>query len=121
MVQLLTMASSQWIQFDASTVELENLLFADYYRFEHIGTGTRGIASKEYYIPAHVQEYIDYITPGVHLREDPGRARQMERRQVGVRPFDGYTARSLPTFNISTCDKKITNQCIRGKFVRSKP
>lgn len=51
--------SSQWIQFDATVSEVEDLLFTDYFYWEHSSTGSENIAAEEYHIPAHVQTHID--------------------------------------------------------------
>lgn len=49
----------QWIQFDATVAEAEDLLFTDYFYWEHSSTGSENIAAEEYHIPAHVQTHID--------------------------------------------------------------
>lgn len=49
----------QWIQFDATVAEAEDLLFTDYFYWEHSSTGSENIAAEEYHIPAHVQAHID--------------------------------------------------------------
>lgn len=49
----------QWIQFDATVSEAEDLLFTDYFYWEHSSTGSENIAAEEYHIPAHVQTHID--------------------------------------------------------------
>lgn len=49
----------QWIQFDATTAEVEDLLFTDYFYWEHGPTGSENIAAEEYHIPSNVQTHID--------------------------------------------------------------
>lgn len=49
----------QWVQFDATVSEVEDLLFTDYFYWEHSSTGSENIAAEEYHIPAHVQTHID--------------------------------------------------------------
>jgi len=51
--------TTQWIQFDATVAEVEDLLFTDYFYWEHTSTGSENIAAGEYHIPAHVQTHID--------------------------------------------------------------
>ncbi|KAJ0109613.1 hypothetical protein J7T55_014175 [Diaporthe amygdali] len=121
--------NKQWIQFDATTAEVENLLVTDYYYWEHSPTGSENIAAEEYHIPAHVQTHIDYITPGIRLRADPGRVRSLKRRaeaeQFGKRAVKamntgidviGPDASSLPPLNSSVCDSYVTQECIRTQY-----
>lgn len=51
--------NSQWIQFDATVEEVEDILFTDYFYWEHTSTGSENIAAEEYHIPSHVQTHID--------------------------------------------------------------
>ncbi|EPE06600.1 alkaline serine protease [Ophiostoma piceae UAMH 11346] len=67
-------ANKQWIQFDASTAEAEQLLLTEYHEYEHNQHGTRDIATEHYHVPRAVQPHIDYITPGIRLRHDDGAA-----------------------------------------------
>ncbi|KAB8346134.1 hypothetical protein FH972_023180 [Carpinus fangiana] len=57
----------QWIQFDALAHEAEDLLKTKYHVYEHTEFGTGNIACDEYHVPAHIQEHVDYITPGIKL------------------------------------------------------
>jgi tripeptidyl-peptidase I len=63
----------QWIQFDATVTEVENLLFTDYFYWEHSSTGSENIAAEEYHVPAHVQTHIDckYLVAALNL---PGKS-----------------------------------------------
>lgn len=62
----------QWIQFDATVAEAEDILFTDYFYWEHSSTGSENIAAEEYHIPSHVQAHIDcqyhLVTPA-HFRK----------------------------------------------------
>ncbi|KAI3400610.1 hypothetical protein diail_2322 [Diaporthe ilicicola] len=119
----------QWIQFDATTAEVEDLLFTDYFYWEHSPTGSENIAAEEYHIPAHVQTHIDYITPGIRLRADPGRVRSLKRRaeaeQLSKRAVKAMNtgmdiispdASGLPPLNSSVCDSYVTQECIRTQY-----
>lgn len=121
--------NKQWIQFDATTAEAEDLLFTEFYVYEHRPTGTQNIASDEYHIPAHVREHIDYITPGTRLRVEPGHARKAKREHqaeqlrkrgvsamnTGAVPIANARMPVLPQLNSSVCYKYVTNQCVRSK------
>ncbi|KAK0625146.1 alkaline serine protease [Bombardia bombarda] len=118
-------SNKQWIQFDAAAAEVENLLFTDYYIFEHIATGTKNVACDEYHIPQNIQEHIDYITPGIRLRVDPAKARKLKRDPVekrGVRashllvPIANPALPTLPPLNSTACNKYVTPDCIRAQY-----
>ncbi|KAJ6030884.1 hypothetical protein N7460_011150 [Penicillium canescens] len=64
--------NKQWIQFDADAEELEKLLHTKYYVYSHSETGRSHVACREYHVPSSVREHVDYITPGIGLREVTG-------------------------------------------------
>ena len=111
---------SKWIQFDATVTEVEDLLFAEFYLWEH-ESGTYDISSKEYHIPTHIQGHIDYVTPGTRLRQ-----RKLKRNQnlkakrldsssnrVSVKPLISHLP-GFPYPNASVCDVYVTAECTRG-------
>ncbi len=113
------MGELKWVQFDATAAEVGDLLFAEFYVWEHM-TGTYDISTEEYHIPTHLEEHIDYITPGTRLRQRnikrgnvrPQRAGLIDD-QVSVRPL----ITQLPGFpfpNSSVCDVYVTAECTRG-------
>jgi tripeptidyl-peptidase-1 len=75
--------NKQWLQFDASTAEVEALIKTEYYKYAHHGTGRTNIGCDEYYLPEHVQEHVDYITPGIKLLT-PSRPPKLQKRTFGV-------------------------------------
>ncbi|KAI2616243.1 subtilisin-like protein [Hypoxylon sp. NC1633] len=60
-------SNKQWVQFDASVSQVEDILMAEYHVWEHEDTGTKNVACDEYHVPKQVREHIDYITPGIKL------------------------------------------------------
>lgn len=74
-------ANRQWIQFDATVAEAEELLLAEYHVYEHGETRTRDVAAEHYHVPRSVQAHIDYVTPGIRLRRDVETARKQRRRR----------------------------------------
>ena len=80
--------NKQWMQFDATTEELEALILAEYHHFEHLATGKSNIGCDEYHVPRHVQKHVDYITPGLKLLTPSmrrGEAKpELEKRTFGV-------------------------------------
>ena len=109
-------ANKQWLQFDATAEEVEGLLFADFYVWEH-DSGAHDISTEAYHVPSHIREHIDYVTPGVRLRSKRAEATSnLEKRapNVGqVKPF----ITQLPGFphpNSSTCSLYVTADCTRS-------
>ncbi|KAK6088557.1 Pro-kumamolisin [Seiridium cupressi] len=125
-------ANKQWVQFDAHAEEVEELLATDYFQYEHSASGSKMVGVEEYHVPLELRDHIDYITPGVKLRADPGKLRTMKRRQERealkkreVRPM--YTnlefftdekgaATGLPPLNSTVCDMYVTADCIRTQY-----
>ncbi|KAK6356868.1 hypothetical protein TWF718_001208 [Orbilia javanica] len=60
-------SNRQWVQFDALVSEIEPLLRTSYHIYEHGQSGRLNVACDMYHLPEHVQEHIDYITPGIKL------------------------------------------------------
>jgi tripeptidyl-peptidase-1 len=106
--------SFKWIQFDATAAEVEDLLIAEFYVWEHV-SGTHDISTESYHVPTHIQEHIDYVTPGTRLRQ---RNLRLERngaldKRVVAKPL----ITQLPAFpnpNSSVCDIYVTAECTRG-------
>ena len=81
--------NKQWLQFEASVAEVEALINAEYYHYEHYQTGKTNVGCDEYSVPAHLQEHIDYITPGLKLLtpsmpREPEKRKELEKRIFGV-------------------------------------
>lgn len=125
-------ANKQWIQFDAEASEAEELLKTKYHRYEHVGTGTRNIACEEYHIPSHLQDHIDYITPGIKLvtadkssgKSSDGRTKRglFSLPILENSPKDAITAlgssstASAATTDLSTCDHVMVPACIAAMY-----
>ncbi|CAK7208697.1 hypothetical protein SBRCBS47491_000179 [Sporothrix bragantina] len=131
----------QWLQFEAHVDEVEQLLQADYYSYEHIQSGIRVAACPEYHVPATLQKHIDYITPGVKLAslgfEDKVRALKRRRtteeedaaeplqakkttkpnppRRIRNAPSSTTTA-TRPPWVTGDCDRFATFECIRNQY-----
>ncbi|KAK4154514.1 peptidase S8/S53 domain-containing protein [Chaetomidium leptoderma] len=81
-------ANKQWIQFDAPTREVEELLLTKYHVFENLETGVKNIACSQYHVPHNVSHHIDYITPGIKLMSG-GYDEKIAKRMVGKRHITG--------------------------------
>lgn len=82
-------ADKQWLGFDATTAEAEELLLTEYHFYEHSRTGQNTIASDEYYVPAHIQHHVDSSLPVLNS-SPPVAHRTSERLRSG--PFDAQRA-----------------------------
>lgn len=130
-------ANKQWIQFDAQVHEVEDIMFADFYIFEHSSTGTKNVAVDEYHLPQGIQEHVDYITPGIKMRTDPRELKKMKQKRdeemVQKRGFrqtntavdaakgQPHGFAYLPNFDPTTltlanCSLYVTAACIREVY-----
>ncbi|KAK4550782.1 Tripeptidyl-peptidase sed1 [Oleoguttula mirabilis] len=121
--------NKQWLQFDAKTSEVEELLKSQYHFYEHGSLGSASIACDEYHVPAHIQKHVDYITPGIKLyathttKATPG---EIEKRSSGFRKGRGRhppPKKPMPTgiaavadLGLAICDVAITPQCIMALY-----
>jgi len=124
----------QWIQFDATVEEVENLLYAEFHVYEH-ADGSKDVSTEAYHLPNHVRDLVDYITPGTRLRAIKGRgvasplSGTVEKRggnpvRVGsghvpakshfVKSLDGQTEPFVT--NSTTCDVAIVADCVRHQY-----
>ncbi|TGO42774.1 hypothetical protein BHYA_0005g00390 [Botrytis hyacinthi] len=115
-----------WYAFDATTSELENLLNAQYYTYEHSSTDEIAAACDEYHLPAHVQPHVDYITPGVKLISTKKKSAS-KRSILGGSKGKDYEPLRRPksssgsyshhnSSSLATCDEVITPECIRALY-----
>ncbi|KAL8637835.1 MAG: hypothetical protein Q9228_004943 [Teloschistes exilis] len=104
--------NKQWLQFDAETLEVENLLQAEYHHYEHAQTGRTNIGCDQYdftgsrlicaadnensyHVPAHVQKHVDYVTPGLKLLTPSRPKSKAAIGAIGKRTF-GATNPNMP-------------------------
>ncbi len=81
-------------------------------------SGSHDVSCEEYHIPDHVQEHIDYVTPGVRMRPStkknakraPGREANHPRPDITKLP-------GLPQINSTTCSNYVVAECARGSFL----
>ncbi|KAJ1328207.1 tripeptidyl-peptidase I [Microdochium nivale] len=127
-------ANKQWLQFDATTEEVEALLYAEFHVWQHTD-GFQEVSTEAYHVPADIREHIDYITPGTRLRAIKSRAdhallSSAEKRaskgrgRIGsghVPPKALYITKlgSQPepfVVNSTSCDVHIVADCIRHQY-----
>ncbi|MCJ1310955.1 hypothetical protein MMC25_004624 [Agyrium rufum] len=113
-----------WLAFDATTEEAESLLQTEYHHYEHAEKGMKQKACEEYHLPKHVQEHVDYVTPGIKLVAPIKRGtRSSEKRAISR----GGASKTRPSKfvhpdhieglgDLSTCDVAITPACIKALY-----
>ncbi|KAK3937828.1 putative Tripeptidyl-peptidase sed1 [Diplogelasinospora grovesii] len=109
--------NKQWIQFDATVEEAEDLLFTEYHVWEH-SSGSRDISGDRYHVPGHVQEHIDYVTPGARLRLNRIKddSKDLKKRGLQVVRPDITKLPGFPTVNSTSCDVYVTADCTRVQY-----
>ena len=133
-----------WLAFDVSAQEAENLLHTEYYVYEHTSYGHIEIACDQYVlihdfschllrtqtryqVPKHVQQHVDYITPGVKLAAPVKRGhsqRSKSKRGFGMTMGDGIpappksrTPGPIKLLNeLEACDVAITPICVAALY-----
>ncbi len=114
--------------------EVEALLYADFFVFEHLDTGHLEVACNKYHLPNHLTQKVDYITPGIRLRKGDDRNGAKQKRNapeasvskrtnahnIGFSPlpkgFQQQEANAESQFNSSICDTTVTPVCIRSRY-----
>ncbi|KUI56412.1 Aorsin [Cytospora mali] len=119
-----------WLAFDATVAEAERLLNTQYF---HDGIEEdRGsmVGCNEYHLPKHVQEHVDYVTPGLKGTMLDLRSPTVRRRSKSVKGKSGSRKHSQGsrktdlskyashknTSALATCDQYITPACIRALY-----
>ncbi|KAF8136815.1 peptidase S8/S53 domain-containing protein [Mycena galopus ATCC 62051] len=109
--------------------EAEDLLHAEYYAYEHWDTGKVTIASDAYHLPTHIQDHIEFVTPGT-TPFGAGRTRRSGKEARGGLQQRKYQPPPLPVVTNLTqkiiddiknkpleyCDKYITPPCIKEMY-----
>jgi tripeptidyl-peptidase-1 len=121
-----TTASKGWLQFMATVDEAERLLKTKYHAYEHTSSGTPRVGCDAYYVPEHVRQHVDFITPTVHFDtkilppRDNGLKLKKRYTKLGA-PGNGFMPKigaSLDPAAIGglTCGEAITPACLRQLY-----
>ena len=72
-----------WIVANVTVKEAESLLKTEYSIYEHGETGAKHVAcGKGYYLPQHVSEHVDFVTPTIHFDVKLKRDEDFEKRSI---------------------------------------
>ena len=116
--------SRQWLEFNATIVELQDLLHTNYHEYKNRLTGRAALGCDEYHVPKQIRDHIDFITPGVMLLEIRKRADSTVRSYSPLLP----RLTSMPDFSLEypnslwNCSSVVTPACVRAMYkVTDKP
>lgn len=109
----------QWIQFNAAVKAAEDLLFTEYFVWEHSASDSVDISCQEYHIPKYIQRHVDYVMPGIRMMpqaRNRGTANSKKRASpVQDEPRASPTVwPGFPQVNSTSCDNYIVPSCIKS-------
>lgn len=123
--------NKQWVSLDMDVADLEKLLRTEYFHYDHAPSGRTTIACDQYHVPAHIQEHVDYITPGLKLLAGTSKSQKSADlakrgfRSGSTGPFGGPimgpnitspVAKLLESQQTAACDQYVTPACIAGMY-----
>lgn len=122
-----------WLAFDVTVEEAETLLHTEYFHEDIVDDRGSMVGCNEYHLPKHIQEHVDYVTPGVKstvldLRSPSLRKRTTNtdvakgRRASKFRPQEmrfksaPEVAQALSNSSLADCDEFITPVCLQALY-----
>ena len=121
-----------WFAFHATAHQMESLLHTEYHEYQDLETGGLMPACERYHVPEHIQEHIDYITPGIKLLAPTESPREHQKRSLTKRQWPEPQWHNGPwpkkhwpphwhpygsdANNLSTCDIAITPACVAALY-----
>ncbi|KAH9850152.1 subtilisin-like protein [Lenzites betulinus] len=117
-------ASKGWIEVNATTAEVEDLIAAEYNVYTH-PSGAQQIGCHSYSVPEHVREHIDLIQPTVHFLHRVPNPDRIQKRSTGEFGKLEAAIHGGPKTNgqkatiasgLANCDKQITLDCLRALY-----
>ncbi|KAI1272373.1 protease s8 tripeptidyl peptidase [Xylaria sp. FL0933] len=129
-----------WLAFDATVKEAEELLKTEYYhngKDDDYENDKVTVGSNAYHLPAHIQQHVDYVTPGVksttmdlkRLRRRGAAKRNTARspshrrsKNIEPRPVKNVEeVLSRDPNDLSNCDTYMTPACLQALYDYSPP
>ncbi|KAI0451280.1 peptidase S8/S53 domain-containing protein [Xylaria acuta] len=99
-----------WVQFDGSVKEAENLFATEYWHYQHVENGGLRLAVDAYSLPKHVQKHVDFVMPTVQLDGLKPVANTNHGRDTQAIIPQGASLGSMP------CGLLITIECLRKLY-----
>ncbi|KZP19252.1 subtilisin-like protein [Athelia psychrophila] len=119
--------NSAWVELNATTAEMENLLDTEYHLYVHEETGAEQIGCHSYSVPAHISEHIDLIRPTVHFKHKPPASASKNdlRKRMSMHLGNQHSspqssnlasASNANGSDLSNCNQLITLDCLRALY-----
>lgn len=97
-----------WVQFDGTVQEAEQLFSTEYWHYQHTTSGGLRLACDHYSLPEHIQQHVDFAMPTVQL--DGLKPVANVDRNLMARIPGGATLGSRP------CGELVTVDCLRKLY-----
>jgi tripeptidyl-peptidase-1 len=97
-----------WIQFNATVAETEQLFNTEYHYYQHDVSGGYRIACDEYHLPRNVREHVDFAMPTIQL-EGMRPIPNLLPKIAAPSPIHGLTG-------LTNCSQLITIECLRAIY-----
>lgn len=97
-----------WVQFDGTVQEAEQLFATEYWHYQHATSGGLRLACDHYSLPEHVRQHVDFAMPTVQL--DGLKPVAKVDRTLMARVPGGAKIGSLP------CGELVTVDCLRKLY-----
>ncbi|KAG9246746.1 peptidase S8/S53 domain-containing protein [Calycina marina] len=128
-----------WIKFDITVEEAENLLKTEYSVYTNTETGKDHLACDEYSVPPSIKQHIDFITPTLHfdaIVKTNKKRRDLQGRAIKTKPVSGahqgdtivgapstivgpsteVVPQPAVTFSLANCYTYVTPDCLRALY-----
>ena len=98
---------------------------AEYGIYQNTETGKSHLACEQYSVPAHVQKYVDLITPTIRFDatiKQKKKRRSIESRGLSIKPVLQVMPNPLAadaaavTFTLANCYEYTTPDCLRSLY-----
>ncbi|KAF7976406.1 hypothetical protein HWV62_6805 [Athelia sp. TMB] len=114
-----------WVEVNATTAEVEELLNTEYHLYVHAETGAEQIGCHSYSVPAHISEHVDLIRPTVHFKHTPPARSSGNnlRKRISMhlaaqhpRPNSNIASASSANNALAKCSQLITPDCVKALY-----
>lgn len=97
-----------WVQFNATVEEAEQLFNTEYYFYQHHETQGYRIACDSYHLPSTIQKHVDFAMPTIQL-DGLKPVANLQPARAAPKPFTGLTG-------TANCSQLITIDCLRAIY-----
>lgn len=105
--------NKQWLAFDATVSEMENLLHTKYYNYEQ-SSQRYAAGCNEYYLPENLQAHIDFIKPVIMRSSLTAPGKMIKERASTAGNVAHAVGTKRDSTDLSNCYNVVTPACIRA-------